>query len=168
MSDIPNIEYITVKADGVFVGEKPATYYRGVKICSCKSINTNFLGILKQYPNIQEMRFLTSETGGKYLANGNPVVKNGSNAWACVKFNDGYVSPWTLVSEYPYDFFINHELCGKLRLMVDNPQVYLNPVLGSYQDVIVRINLQNMNGKSFDLNGYRITIQKISEQHKGR
>ena len=168
MSDIPNTEYITVKADGVFVGGKPATHYRGVEIGYRKSININFRNILKQYPNIQEMRFLTSKTGGKYHANGNPVAENGSNAWACVKFNDGYVSPWTLISEYyPYDFFVGHELCQKLRLMADR-YVFLHPVLGHYQDVTVRINLQNMDGKSFDLNGYRIMIEKISEQQQGR
>ncbi|MBO4582780.1 MAG: hypothetical protein J5714_01845 [Alphaproteobacteria bacterium] len=93
MPDIPDTEYITVKADGVFVGGKPATHYRGVKIGYRKSININFQDILKKYPNIQEMRFLTSETGGVYHTNGNPVAENGSNAWACVKFDDGYVSP---------------------------------------------------------------------------
>lgn len=167
MSDIPNTEYITVKKEGIFVGGKPATHYRGIVIGYCKTININFRNILKQYPNIEEMRFLTSETGGDYHANGNPVVKNGSNAWACVKFNDDYVSPWTLISSYPYDFFIAHELCNKLHLMADRSDVFLNPVLGHYQDMIVRINLQNMNGKSFDLNGYRITIKKISERQKG-
>ena len=45
---------------------------------------------------------------------------------------------------------------------------FLKPVLGRYQDVTFRISLQNMDGKSFELNGYRITIEKISERQKGK
>ena len=168
MSDIPNTEYITVKADGIFIGGKPATHYRGVKIGYPKSINVNFQEIQKQYPNIQEMRFLTSETGGTYNEKGDPVVKNGPNAWACVKFNDDYVSPWVLIIKgYAYDFIVSHEICGKLHLMGEN-YIFLHPVLGRYQDVTIRINLQNMAGKSFELNGYRIMVEKISDQQQVR
>lgn len=166
MSDIPNTEYITVKADGIFVGGKPVTHYRGVEIGYREHINKNFQNIRKQYPNIQEMRFLTSKTGGVYLSNGKPVVENGSNGWACAMFNDGYVSPWTLViKDYTYDFIVSHEICAKLHLMGEN-YTFLHPVLGHYQDVTIRINLQNMAGKSFELNGYRITVERTNQKQR--
>lgn len=34
MSNIPNTEYITINKDGIFVGGKPAVYYRGEKLYS--------------------------------------------------------------------------------------------------------------------------------------
>ena len=166
MTDIPNTEYITIKSDGIFVGGKRATHYRGVEIGYRKSIKKNFQTIQNQYPNIQEIRFLTSKTGGEYLAVGNPDTENGSNAWACVKFKDGYVAPWVLVCrDYTYDFIVAHMICGNLYNMGDN-YVFLHPLLGKYQDVTIRINLQNMAGKSFELNGYRLTVEQITQQQR--
>ena len=168
MKDIPNTKYITITADGIFVGGKPAIYYRGIKICDREGIKASFQAIHKKYPNIQEMHFLTSETTGEYLAQGNPVAKNGSCAWARTLFNDGYVAPWALVSSgYPYDFTIEREIVCILYRMTGNP-VFLGAVLGDYKDVTITLNLQNMTGKSFELNGYKITIEKIAQGQKQR
>ena len=48
MTDIPNTEYITIKSDGIFVGGKRATHYRGVEIGYRKSIKKNFQTIQNQ------------------------------------------------------------------------------------------------------------------------
>jgi len=168
MVEIPNTKYITIKATGLFVGGKSAMYYRGVKIGCPEFIKECFQDIQKKYPNIQEMHFLTSETGGEYLAQGKPVAKNGSCAWARVIFNDGYVAPWALVSSgYPYKFTIAQELCGILSRMTGN-RVFLGSVLGDYKDVTITLNLQNMAGKSIELNGYKIKIEKIALKQKQR
>jgi len=168
MKDIPNTKYITITADGIFVGGKPAIYYRGIKICDREGVKASFQTIQKKYPNIQEMHFLTSETPSEYLAQGNPVAKNGSNAWARVIFNDGYVAPWALVSSgYPYKFTIAQEMCGILNRMRNN-RMFLGSVLGDYKDVTITLNLQNMAGKSIELNGYKIKIEKIALKQKQR
>jgi len=168
MADIPNTEYITINKDGVFISKKPVTHYRGVEIGYRDSIKRNFQDIQKQYPNVQEMHFLTSKTTGEYNRpiTGNPVVENGDNAWARLVFKDNYVAPWVLVSKsYSYDFIIKHEMCAHLHLMTEN-YVFLHFLLGRYQDVTIRINLQNMAGKSVELNGYRLTIEKIDQNQR--
>ena len=165
---IPNSEYITVNNGGIFVGETPATHYRGVEIGGVKRINENFKTIQSQYPNICDMRFLTSKTTGNYNEPGVPVAENGDNLWASVRFFDGYVGPWVLVTrEYTYDFVIKRRIAGELTLMAET-YVFLAPLLGRYKDVIIRINLQNMAGKYFELNGYKITIEKIAKPQNER
>lgn len=164
---IPNSEYITVNNGGVFVGETPATHYRGARIGSPKHIEESFQKIQSQYPNICDMRFLTSKTTGEHSKPGNPVAENGDNLWASVHFFDGYVAPWVLIEkDCPYDFAIAH-IPGEVHLMLDN-YVHLHPLLGRYQDVTIRINLQNMAGKYFELNGYKITIEKIAKPQNER
>ncbi|MBQ2005827.1 MAG: hypothetical protein II219_03400 [Alphaproteobacteria bacterium] len=166
MPNIPNTEYITVNTNGVFVGGKPATVYRGVNIGSLESVKQHFKNIQKQYPNIREIRFLTSKTSGEYYKTGNPVADKGDNLWACVAFNDGYVAPWILVSiNYTHDFYISHIMSGTLYRMIEN-YTFLHELLGRYQDVTIRLNLQNMAGRSFELNGFRLTIEKIAQKTK--
>lgn len=166
MPNIPNTEYITVNTNGVFVGGKPATVYRGVNIGSLESVKQHFKNIQKQYPNIREIRFLTSKTSGEYYKTGNPVADKGDNLWACVAFNDGYVAPWVLVSiNYTHDFYISHIMSGTLYRMIEN-YTFLHELLGRYQDVTIRLNLQNMAGRSFELNGFRLTIEKIAQKTK--
>ena len=166
MSEIPNTEYVTVKPDGVFVGGKLANTYRGVNIGFPVSIQQKFQKLKREYPNIREMRFLTSKTTGEYNKPGNPVAENGDNLWASVAFYNGYVAPWVLVSiNYTYDFYISHEIAGCLSRMIDN-YVFLHELLGKYQDVTIRLNLHNMAGRSFELNGFRLTVEKIRQRQK--
>ena len=167
ISNIPDSECITVNRNGIFVGGTPATYYRGVKIGSPENINPLFQTIQNRYPNIRHMCFLTSKMTGEFNKPGNPVAENGDNLWARITFFDGYVGPWVLVEQNcPYDFSIAH-ISGNLCRMVDN-YVFLDPLLGRYQDVVIRINLQNMAGKSVELNGYKITIEKIVQPQQER
>ena len=105
-------------------------------------------------------------TTGEYNKPGNPVAENGDNLWASVMFNDGYVASWVLVSiNYTYDFYISHEIAGKLHCMIEN-YTFLHELLGKYQDVTIRLNLHNLAGKSFELNGFRLTVEKITQRQK--
>ncbi|MBR4891816.1 MAG: hypothetical protein IKZ34_01370 [Alphaproteobacteria bacterium] len=164
MTNIPNTEFLTIKSDGFFVGGQLATQYRGVKIGGCETIQNSFKKIQEKYPNVQEVRVLTSETNGEYGKTGNPVAENGDNAWASIKFNDGYASPWNLISKNcKYDYFVSREMTRSLHTVADN-HVHLQPLLGQYKDVFIRVNLQNMAGKSFEINGYRFTVEKIAQK----
>ena len=166
MPDISNTEYITINTNGILVGGKPATMYRGTAIGFPESIQKKFQNIQNRYPNIQEMRFLTSKTTGEFYKTGNPVAEKGANLWARVAFNDGYVAPWVLVSiNYTHDFYISREIAGTLHRMMEN-YTFLHDLLGRYQDVTIRLNLQNMAGRSFELNGFRLTVEKIAQKTK--
>ena len=101
MADIPDTEYITVKRDengalDVFVGGKPATTYRGVKIYNINYVKNTFAVI----PNITELHVLSSGTSGGYGMVGNPSPEHGSNAWCRVKNNDGKLGGWVFYDAY--------------------------------------------------------------------
>lgn len=169
MATIPNTEYVTVSKNGIFVGGKPATYYCGQKILYPETIMDNFKKIQSKYPNIKEFRFLASETGVKYYESGSPVAKHGSNGWACFEFIDGFVSPWVLVisgDTYSIDYTAGRGLNHCLNNFCYNSDVFLQPVLGPYRDVFIRVNLQNTTEGCAVINGYRIklTIEKINQQ----
>ena len=112
------------------------------------------------------MRFLTSKTTGEYYKTGRPVADKGDNLWACVVFNDGYVAPWVLVSiNYTHDFCIYNRISCSLSRMAED-YTFLHNLLGKYHDVTIRLNLQNMAGRSFELNGFRLTVEKIAQKTK--
>ncbi|MBP5485611.1 MAG: hypothetical protein J6Y07_02795 [Alphaproteobacteria bacterium] len=97
-SDIPNTEYITINANGIFVGGKPATHYRGEEIQSSDFAISIFGSIQREInPNVQELHVLSSETRGHRAQTGKPSAKHGENAWYRVKFNDG-TSDWVFLS----------------------------------------------------------------------
>ena len=94
MANIPNTEYITVNANGIFVGGKPATTYRGEKILFPDDVLKYFADIQKLNKNVAELHVLSSETSGEYAKVGNPSGNHGRNEWCRVKFNDGRVASW--------------------------------------------------------------------------
>ncbi len=100
MTDIPNTEYITVNKDGIFVGGKPATTYRGEEIRYSNVVRKSFADIQRLNKNVAELHVSSSETFGEYAEPGNPSGIHGRNAWCRVKFNDGYVASW--VFRYTY------------------------------------------------------------------
>ena len=107
MANIPDTKYITVKrnkngAVGVFVGGKPATTYRGVKIYGINYLKDAFVWMQEQNPNITELHVLSSETSGGYAMVGNPSSEHGRYAWCRVKNNDGKLGGW--VFGYAYAF----------------------------------------------------------------
>lgn len=94
MANIPNTEYITVNANGIFVGGKPAETYRGEHILFPGDVLKYFADIQKLNKNVAELHVLSSETSGEYAKVGNPSGNHGRNAWCRVKFNDGRVASW--------------------------------------------------------------------------
>ena len=101
MADIPNTAYITVNANGIFVGGKPATTYRGVEISNIGGyVEDTFAWIQEQNSNITELHVMSSKTSGKCAKVGNPSSEHGSNAWCRVKYNDGRVYSWVFVRAY--------------------------------------------------------------------
>lgn len=98
-SDIPNTEYITINANGIFVGGKPSTHYRGEKIKSSDLAISIFGSLQREInPNVQELHVLSSETRGHRAQTGKPSAEPGENAWYRVKFNDGTISDWVYLS----------------------------------------------------------------------
>ncbi len=105
MANIPNTKYITVKRGddaqvGIFVGGKPATEYRGVKIYDIDYVKDAIAWIQEQNPNITELHVLSSKTSGGYATVGNPSPEHGRYAWCRVKNNDGKLGGW--VFDYAY------------------------------------------------------------------
>ena len=94
MTDIPNTEYITINKDGVFVGGKPATIYRGENIKFIHDIKANFVAMQKQNPEVQELYAGAFETKGEYAKPGIPSGKFGPYAWYRAKLSDGRLGPW--------------------------------------------------------------------------
>ena len=92
MTDIPNTEYITINKDGIFVGGKPATTYRGETI-HYSNVRESFADI-QLNKNVAELHVLSSETHGKCAEPGNPSGKHGPNTWCRVKFENGNLGAW--------------------------------------------------------------------------
>ena len=94
MTNISNTEYITINENGIFVGDKPATHYRGEKIGYTKEDMGFFRTIKRQYPDLEELHILSSETHGYIGLIGNPSAKHGPNAWCRGKFSNGIIGQW--------------------------------------------------------------------------
>jgi len=125
MTDIPNTEYITVNKDGIFVGGKPAVYYRGEKLYSQSVVTSYFLYVQEKYPTIREIHVLSSITGGKkYDVNENPSSKHGCFLWCRIKYSDGNVGCWVLDDKWEnsinaYGYCVPSISCdAKLRLLL--------------------------------------------------
>jgi len=100
MADIPNTQYITINKDGVFVGGRPATTYRGEEIFLLNGVRKNFADIQRLNETVAELHVLSSETRGKWTVVGNPSGNHGRNAWCRVKFNDGRVASWVFYNAH--------------------------------------------------------------------
>ena len=94
MANIPNKRYITVNANGIFVGGKPATTYRGEYICGMQDVKNMFAWMQEQNPEIKEFHIGAFETLGEYVKPGNPDGAFGPNAWCRVKYKNGKFGAW--------------------------------------------------------------------------
>jgi len=94
MADISNTEYITVNANGIFVGGKPATKYRGEEIYEADYVKEVFAWMQEQNPEIEEFHIGAFETRGERAKPGNPNGVFGPNAWCRVKFKNGKLGAW--------------------------------------------------------------------------
>ncbi len=107
MTDIKNTEYITVNANGVFVGGKTATTYRGQKVYDTDYVKYNtdymkrvFAWMQEQNPNIIEFHIGAFVTPGEYAKPGNPDGVFGPNAWCRVKYKNGNLGAWVFFYAY--------------------------------------------------------------------
>ena len=94
MTYIKNTKYITINKDGVFVGGKPATTYRGEEILLLNDVRKNFADIRRLNETVAELHVLSSKTCGVYAKAGNPSAETGPNVWCRVKFTSGYIGSW--------------------------------------------------------------------------
>ena len=182
MADIPNTEYITINKDGVFVGGKPATHYRGVKIYGINYVKNAFAGIQEQNPNIIELHVLSSKTSGEFATVDNPSSKHGSNAWCRVKNNGGKLGNWVFGYAYTsaaYCAFNCANDCAYdvlradaafrralLGTALDKQNVETNSAVKPENPEIEKlkaVDLSKLAGKPVQLNGYEIVVKKIAE-----
>ena len=158
MSDIPNTEYITINKDGIFVGGKPATIYRGEKIVDVDNVKNNFVNIQKNYPQIAELHVGAFATSGKFTKPGNPSGKFGLNEWCRVKLQDGRVGSWVFYRTYSSASLCAYYCardCG-IYVRIDSD---LRSVLLSFAKQYETINI-------IESRNYRITIEKLKEHTK--
>ncbi|MFQ6778417.1 MAG: hypothetical protein ACLRFI_03985 [Alphaproteobacteria bacterium] len=101
MEKITNKDYITVNADGIFVGGKLATEYRGKTLIPVYLylFKEYFLYLQQQKPNISSVHIMSSETAGNYAKTGKPSSKHGMYAWCRVKYKDRTMGNWVFVNE---------------------------------------------------------------------
>lgn len=103
MTDIPNTKYITINKDGIFVGGKPATTYRGEEIYGIDYVKKAFELMQRQNPDVEEFHVGAFKTPGKYAKAGNPSGECGPNAWCRIKLRgmDVPSALWVFDCSYP-------------------------------------------------------------------
>ena len=184
MTDIPNTEYITINKDGIFVGGKPATHYRGEEIYDIRYIKRRFSDIQKLNPDVAELHVLSSETFGKYAKVGNPSGSHSRNAWCRVKFNDGRIASWVFGHTYSsavscagycaYNcaYFVRESadfrsaVLGFAAIDKQNTKTAIQPEKKSQNPELKkleRVDFAKLPKSPIELNGYKIIVEKIAE-----
>ena len=189
MTDIPNTEYITMNANGVFVGGKPATHYRGKEIHWTNDILKCFKDIQNTNPKFTELHVLTSTTYPSHFYSkpnhcvGTPSSEHGTTIWCRLKFDNGKKTMWVFMDWFTclhgvaencaYDCIHSLLQCSGFRSAVfcapiDNRQNIQptqqaqktnNPLITALQNV----DLSKFDGKPVQLNGYEIVVRKLAE-----
>ncbi len=170
MTYIRNTKYITINKDGVFVGGKPATHYRGVKIASDSWEHESFCAIQARYPKVMEIHVLSSKTCGVYAKAGNPSAETGPNVWCRVKFTNGHIGSWVLRNK----FESGKDFCAENCLYVCMAELCLeedfrNAVFGAKLfDALKTSDLSVFVNNPLQINGYEIVVKKIAETHQNK
>ena len=95
-----DLDYVTVKADGVFLGGRLTTSYRGVEFESTviEDAMTDFWHLCNTLKyDIKELHCLASETLGTNDTVGNPSERSGRHIWGRAKFSDDSITPWVYI-----------------------------------------------------------------------
>ena len=181
MVDIPNTEYITINKDGVFVGGKPATTYRGVKIYGINYVQDALAWIQEQNPNITELHVLSSETSGYFATVGNPSSTRGRYAWCRVKMTDGTIGGWVFANAYSSAPNCAINCAGSCAARVRAGAAFRRAVLGTALDKqnvetnsavkpenpeiekLKAVDLSKLAGNPVQFGGYEIIVRKITE-----
>ena len=170
MSDIPNTKYITINKDGIFVGGKPATHYRGVEILFIDATKILFAKIQKKHPEISELHVGAFETSGAYAKPGNPSGKFGRHAWCRAKSKDGKLSSWVFRYTYGSASVCANDCAYHCGFYVQNNSVMRSALLDFVKTG--KVNSENKEKEQYEtvnvIKGrkYRITIEKLKENTK--
>jgi hypothetical protein len=170
MTYIRNTKYITINKDGVFVGGKPATHYRGVKMGSDSWERESFYVIQARYPNVMEIHVLSSKTCGVYAKAGNPSAETGPNVWCRVKFTSGHIGSWVLRNK----FESGNDFCAENCLYVcmaelDLGKDFRNAVFGANLfDALKTSDLSVFVNNPLQINGYEIVVRKLAETQQNK
>lgn len=187
MTDIPNTEYITINKDGIFVGGKPATTYRGEEILSLNGVRKKFADIQILNETVAELHALSSETSGEYAKVGNPSGNHGQNEWCRVKFNNGYIGSWVFISKSSSAAdcalycaaYCEHgvRLDPGFRTAVfglidkQNTKTAIQPEKKSQNPELKKleqVDFAKLPKSPIELNGYKIIVEKIAETKQNK
>ena len=93
-----NLDYVTIKVNGVFIGNKPTTSYRGQELYPTlvRDALIEFPGLSKLC-GFTELHCLASETPGDMDTVGDPSEKSGQHIWARAKLSNNNITPWVYV-----------------------------------------------------------------------
>ena len=169
MANIPNTEYITINKNGIFVGGKPATHYRGQEIFWIDNVRKRFASIQKLNKNVMEFHVLSSETRGKYAKAGNPSSEHGQNAWCRVAFQDGTLGTWMSFYTFGSATSCANACAGYCMDGVHSSSTVRSALFGdafTETQKLKKINFSKLPNQPIELNGYRILVEKIGPKTK--
>lgn len=182
MTDIKNTEYITVNKDGIFVGGKPVTTYRGEGIYNTDLVKRVFVWMQEHNPNIAEFHIGAFVALGEDEKPGNPDGAFGSKAWCRVKYKNGILGAWVSPNAYgsaaDCAFYCAYYCAGCVRsnagfrgavfgATIEKQNV--NQMAKSKNPEIEKlktVDFSKLPKKPIELNGYRILVEKISTRTK--
>lgn len=178
MTDISNTEYITINKDGIFVGGKPATTYRGKHIYCLNAVRDYFSGIQRLNKNVAELYVLSSATRGEYAVTGNPSCKSGPNVWCRVLLSDGRLGVWVFAytsssaANCAYNCaricadLVRHNADFRSAVFWATNEQGTKPVTQPEAELKQKLqdtDLSKLVGKPVQLNGYEIVVRKLAE-----
>ena len=182
MTDIPNTEYITINKDGIFVGGKPATTYRGEKIWNIDFVKWVFAWMQEQNPKIEEFHIGTFVTLGECAKPGNPDGAFGPNAWCRVKYKNGNLGAWVFIYTSGSAAYCANGCATGCAYAVRDYASFRSAVFGSANDKqnvkpmakpqnpelkkLEQVDFSKLPKSPIELNGYRILVEKISTRTK--
>ena len=119
-----NFQYLTINNKGSFVGGKPTKFYQGHAIVAADVLPEAFRKLQEEKAkdgiNIQELRFLASETEYKNVRPGATISPSGKhpgpNAWYCYVLKDGTVTKWHFYGSYT-KYGTSCALCGPMACL---------------------------------------------------
>ena len=94
MANIPDTAYMTINERGIFVGGKPAWFYRGQEIFGARYAMRVFADMQQKNKDVVEWHVISSETPGEVAKPGDPSLYPGRFAWMRVVLQRGIVGSW--------------------------------------------------------------------------
>jgi len=138
---ITDKDYITITENGVTVGGKPTTTYRGEDIWCVRSLPKIFKDIQqtvkKEYGAAPiAMRVMSSETNGEHAKPGNPSPKHGKNAWGQFVFANGIETRWVFTDSLSSASDCADNCASHCGLYVRDDSAFRSGVFGAIADAI--------------------------------